>query len=120
MSESVRLARSLNADKLDIEFSVEDAARTEFSFLVKMCECAIEAGATTINIPDTVGILTPAAYGSLFTKLRESVKNSSSVIWSTHCHNDLGLATANTLAGIEAGARQCEVTINGEWRFAII
>ncbi len=97
----------------DVEFSPEDAGRSDPDFLVQVLEIAIKAGATTLNIPDTVGYITPEEYGSLITYLREHVPGGKDVIFSLHCHNDLGLATANTLAGIKAGARQIEVTING-------
>eukprot|EP01135_Chromosphaera_perkinsii_P002380 Nk52_evm34s222 gene=Nk52_evmTU34s222 len=97
----------------DIEFSTEDAGRSDRDFLVKACATAIEAGATTLNIPDTVGYCTPEEYGDLFDYLIKNTPNSSSVTWSTHCHNDLGLATANTLSAVCKGARQVEVTING-------
>ena len=109
-SAMVRFARSLCAD---IEFSPEDAGRSDHEFLVEVVHAAIEAGATTINIPDTVGYLTPAEYGALIALLRERVPNSGRAIFSVHCHDDLGMATANSLAGIAAGARQAEVTING-------
>lgn len=107
--ESVRQARSFVDD---VEFSPMDATRTEHGFLAAMVAVAIEAGATTINIPDTVGFITPAEYAAIFRMLRE-LPGSEKVIFSTHCHDDLGLATANTLAGIEAGARQVEVAVNG-------
>ncbi|MDX2038236.1 MAG: 2-isopropylmalate synthase [Isosphaeraceae bacterium] len=97
----------------DIEFSPEDAARTEIDFLCDVVEAAIEAGATTVNIPDTVGYATPMQYAGVIKTLRERVKNISRAVISTHCHDDLGLAVANTLAGLEAGARQVECTING-------
>ncbi len=97
----------------DVEFSPEDAGRSDPEFLVKVLEVAIRAGATTLNIPDTVGYTTPEEYGALIRHLRENVPGGQDVIFSLHCHNDLGLATANTLAGIKAGARQIEVTING-------
>lgn len=97
----------------DVEFSPEDAGRSDPEFLVKVLEVAIQAGATTLNIPDTVGYTTPEEYGALIKHLRENVPGGKDVIFSLHCHNDLGLATANTLAGIKAGARQMEVTING-------
>lgn len=97
----------------DVEFSPEDAGRSDPDFLVRVLEVAIKAGATTLNIPDTVGYTTPEEYGSLIKHLRENVPGGKDVIFSLHCHNDLGLATANTLAGIKAGARQMEVTING-------
>jgi 2-isopropylmalate synthase len=106
----VRFARSLCAD---IEFSPEDAGRSDHDFLVEVVHAAIEAGATTINVPDTVGYLTPAEYGALIALLKERVPGSDRAIFSVHCHNDLGMATANTLAGLAAGARQAEVTING-------
>ncbi len=97
----------------DIEFSPEDAARTEIDFLCDVVEAAIEAGATTVNIPDTVGYATPTQYAHVIRTLRERVKNIEKAIVSTHCHDDLGLAVANSLAGCEAGARQVECTING-------
>ena len=97
----------------DIEFSTEDACRSEPAFLVEVCAAAIAAGATTLNIPDTVGYTTPQEYGQLIEYLIKETPGSDLVTWSVHCHNDLGLATANTLAGLAAGARQAEVTING-------
>lgn len=97
----------------DVEFSPEDAGRSDPEFLVKVLEVAIQAGATTLNIPDTVGYTTPEEYGALIHHLRTNVPGGADVIFSLHCHNDLGLATANTLAGIKAGARQIEVTMNG-------
>ncbi|HWC19081.1 MAG TPA: 2-isopropylmalate synthase [Terriglobales bacterium] len=97
----------------DVEFSPEDATRSEFDFLCEVVETAINSGATTINIPDTVGYTLPAEYGALIAKLRTSVSNMDKVVLSVHCHDDLGLAVANTIAGIEGGARQVECTING-------
>ena len=97
----------------DIEFSPEDAARTELDFLCEVVEAAIEAGATTVNIPDTVGYATPLQYATVIRTLKERVPNIEQAIISTHCHDDLGLAVANSLAGCEAGARQVECTING-------
>jgi 2-isopropylmalate synthase len=97
----------------DIEFSPEDAARTEIEFLCEVVRAAIEAGATTVNIPDTVGYATPLQYATVIRTLREKVPNIEHAIISTHCHDDLGLAVANSLAGCEAGARQVECTING-------
>jgi len=97
----------------DIEFSPEDAARTELDFLCAVVEAAIEAGATTVNIPDTVGYTTPALYAHVIRTLRERVPNIGRAVISTHCHDDLGMAVANSLAGVEAGARQIECTING-------
>ena len=97
----------------DVEWSAEDATRTEHDFLCRCVETAIKAGATTINIPDTVGYTVPEEYGALFRMLRERVPNADKAIFSTHCHNDLGLAVANSLAGVAGGARQIECTING-------
>ncbi|MFK7776678.1 MAG: 2-isopropylmalate synthase [Gimesia sp.] len=97
----------------DIEFSPEDAARTEKDFLCEVVEKAIEAGATTVNIPDTVGYATPAHFHDVITTLKKNVSNIDKAIISTHCHNDLGLAVANSLTAVEAGARQIECTING-------
>src|SRR5471032_1933200 len=97
----------------DVEWSAEDATRTEIDFLCRCVEAAINAGATTINIPDTVGYTVPEEYFALFKVLRERVPNSDKVRFSVHCHNDLGMAVANSLAGVKAGARQIECTING-------
>jgi 2-isopropylmalate synthase len=97
----------------DIEFSPEDAARTELDFLTEVVEKAIEAGATTVNIPDTVGYATPSHYASVIRHLKKHVRGIDNVIISVHCHNDLGLAVANTLAALQEGARQVECTING-------
>src|SRR5256885_2262267 len=108
--EVVSLAKS-HCD--DIEFSPEDATRSDFDFLCEVLEAAIEAGATTLNIPDTVGYTLPAEYGALIANLCNKVRNIDKAVVSVHCHDDLGLAVANTLAGIEAGARQVECTING-------
>jgi 2-isopropylmalate synthase len=97
----------------DVEWSAEDGTRTEFDFLCRCVEAAIKAGATTINIPDTVGYTVPEEYFRLFQTLRERVPNSDKAVFSVHCHNDLGMAVANSLAGVRAGARQIECTING-------
>lgn len=97
----------------DVEFSPEDAARTEIDFLCEVVQAAIEAGATTVNIPDTVGYATPTQYARVIRTLKERVPNIEQAIISVHCHDDLGLAVANSLAGVEAGARQVECTING-------
>ncbi|MBN2011778.1 2-isopropylmalate synthase [candidate division KSB1 bacterium] len=97
----------------DVEFSMEDAGRTDISYLSELIEATIEAGATTINIPDTTGYTMPSEYGSIIRQIRERVKNIDKAIISVHCHNDLGLAVANSLAALEAGARQVECTING-------
>ena len=97
----------------DVEFSAEDAVRSDIDFLVRVFDAVIEAGATTINVPDTVGYSIPALWGERMATLIERVKNSDKVIWSTHCHNDLGMAVANSLAAVMNGARQVECTING-------
>jgi 2-isopropylmalate synthase len=97
----------------DVEFSPEDAGRSDPEFLVQVLDVAIRAGATTLNIPDTVGYTTPDEYGGLIRYLRENTPGGKDVIFSVHCHNDLGLATANSLAGAQNGARQLECTING-------
>lgn len=97
----------------DVEFSPEDAARTELDFLCEVVEKTIAAGATTVNIPDTVGYATPNHYFKVISYLKDNVSNIDKAIISTHCHNDLGLAVANSLSAIEAGARQVECTING-------
>jgi len=109
-AESVRLARTFTDD---VEFSAEDATRTDPDFLVKIVTAAVQAGATTINIPDTVGYTTPEEYAATFRMLLAKVPGAKNVIFSTHCHDDLGMAVANTLAGIQAGARQVECTITG-------
>ncbi len=96
-----------------VEFSAEDATRSDWDYLCRVFETAIKSGATTINIPDTVGYAMPHEYQALFCYLRERVPGIEDVVMSAHCHNDLGMATANTLAAIKAGARQIEVTING-------
>jgi 2-isopropylmalate synthase len=108
-AEAVRTARSFVDN---VEFSPMDATRTEAAFLCAMVEVAVQAGATTINIPDTVGYVTPSEYTAIFRMLRQ-LPGMEGVIFSTHCHDDLGLAVANTLAGIEGGARQVEVAVNG-------
>lgn len=97
----------------DIEFYAEDAGRTDNEYLARVIEAVIKAGATVINIPDTTGYCLPDEYGAKIRYLKENVKGIDNVIISTHCHNDLGLATANTISGIINGARQAEVTING-------
>jgi 2-isopropylmalate synthase len=97
----------------EVQWSAEDATRTEHDFLCRCVELAIRSGATTINVPDTVGYSTPQEFFELVTMLRERVPNADKAVFSTHCHNDLGLAVANSLAGVLAGARQVECTING-------
>ncbi|HYW57780.1 MAG TPA: 2-isopropylmalate synthase [Polaromonas sp.] len=108
---SVRFARNLVAD---VEFSPEDGYRSDVDFLCRVLEAVINEGATTINVPDTVGYAVPELYGNFIKTLRERVPNSDKAIWSVHCHNDLGMAVANSLAGVMiGGARQVECTING-------
>ena len=107
---AVRHAKSLCAD---VEFSPEDATRTDVAFLCQVVEAVIGAGATTVNIPDTVGYTMPEEYGQLIRTLHEKVAGIDKVVISVHCHNDLGLAVANSLAGVQNGARQVECTING-------
>ena len=97
----------------DVEFYAEDAGRTDNAYLAQVCEAAIKAGATVINIPDTTGYCLPHEYGEKIAYLRDHVKGVHNAIIATHCHNDLGMATANSIAGIEGGARQIECTING-------
>jgi 2-isopropylmalate synthase len=106
----VALARTY-AD--DVEFSPEDATRTDRDFLIKVCEVAIQAGATTLNLPDTVGYCIPQDYAQMFLDVRARVPGIENIILSAHCHDDLGLAVANTIASVEAGVRQVECAING-------
>ncbi len=108
--EAVKYARSVTDD---VEFSAQDASRSDQMFLREIVQAVIEAGATTINIPDTVGYATPELMGAMIKDLIENVPGAKNVIFSMHCHNDLGLASANSLAGVVAGARQIECTING-------
>ncbi len=108
--EAVKFARTFTDD---VEFSPEDACRSEVPFLIEVLAAVIEAGATTLNIPDTVGYVLPYEYGQLIAKLKSDVRGIGKCIISTHCHNDLGMAVANSLAGVRNGARQVECTING-------
>jgi 2-isopropylmalate synthase len=108
--EAIRFAKSLCDD---VEFSPEDATRTDTDFLCRVLDAVVEAGATTLNIPDTVGYTVPAEFGDLITTIRQRVKGIENVTISAHCHNDLGMAVANALAAVSAGARQVECTING-------
>ncbi len=111
--KSVMLAKSLCDD---VEFSPMDAGRTDMEYLLEVLSLAVECGATTLNIPDTVGYVTPQEWGETISQLIAETPGAgagSGIIWSVHCHNDLGLATANTLAGVKSGARQVEVTVNG-------
>ncbi len=110
IAEMVALA-STYAD--DVEFSPEDATRTDPDFLVKVCTVAIQAGATTLNLPDTVGYCIPQGYGDMFRMVRERVPGIENIVLSAHCHDDLGLAVANSIAAIQAGVRQVECAING-------
>lgn len=119
MSEDQVVERAVQAVKWareyteDVEFSAEDAVRSEIDFLVRVFEAVIEAGAKTINVPDTVGYSIPAVWGERMATLIKRVKNADKVVWSTHCHNDLGMAVANSLSAVMNGARQVECTING-------
>jgi 2-isopropylmalate synthase len=108
--ESVKRARAIVTD---VEFSPEDASRTEPEFLAKVVEAAIEAGATTVNIPDTVGYAVPAQFADLIRYLKSHVKRIDDAVISVHCHDDLGMAVANSIAAVQAGARQIEGTVNG-------
>ena len=119
MNEDQVVERAVSAVKWalqytdDVEFSAEDAVRSEMEFLVRVFDAVIQAGAKTLNVPDTVGYSIPAAWGERIKQLIEQVPDSDKVVWSTHCHNDLGLAVANSLAAVSNGARQVECTING-------
>jgi 2-isopropylmalate synthase len=108
--EAVRYAKTFTDN---VEFSAEDGSRSDRDYLCKVFEAAIEAGATTINLPDTVGYAIPSEFAELITYVRKHTPNIAKAVLSVHCHNDLGLATANTLAALSAGARQAEVTVNG-------
>ena len=108
--EGVKFARALCAD---VEFSPEDASRTELEFLAQVVEAVVEAGATTVNIPDTVGYTVPQEFHEVFAYLKRHVRGIDAVTLSVHCHDDLGMAVANSLAAVQAGARQVECTING-------
>jgi 2-isopropylmalate synthase len=107
---AVKLARQFTDD---VEFSPEDAVRSDVDFLCRVIEAAIAAGARTINVPDTVGYAVPETWGGLFRELLNRIPNADKAVWSTHCHNDLGMAVANSLAAVMAGARQVECTVNG-------
>ena len=119
MSEEQVLEAAVRAVKLareytdDVEFSAEDAVRSDVDFLCRIFEATIAAGARTINVPDTVGYSVPERWGALFSELQSRIPNAGKAIWSTHCHNDLGMAVANSLAAVMHGARQVECTING-------
>ena len=119
MSETEVLERAVMAVKWalnytdDVEFSAEDAVRSDINFLIEVFDAVIKAGAKTINVPDTVGYSMPNSWGERMGKLIQQVPNSNTVVWSTHCHNDLGMAVANSLSAVLNGARQVECTING-------
>ncbi len=97
----------------EVEFSAEDAGRTDIGFLCQVCRVAVDAGAAVLNLPDTVGYAVPEEYGAMFTKVREYLGDAQGITLSAHCHDDLGMAVANSLAAIRAGVRQIECTING-------
>jgi len=106
----IKLARNYVEE---IEFSAEDAGRTEIEYLCKACQIAVENGATVLNLPDTVGYAVPEEYGAMFLKVREHLGDPEHITLSAHCHDDLGLAVANSLAAVRAGVRQIECTVNG-------
>lgn len=113
LEQAVRAVKRARNYTDNVEFSLEDGSRSEFEFMCRITEAAIAAGATTINVPDTVGYGEPGEYGMMFKRLIEAVPNSDLAIFSTHCHNDLGLAVANSLSAVMNGVRQVECTING-------
>lgn len=114
LEQAIRAVRFARQYTDDVEFSAEDGYRSELPFLAQVCEAVIKEGARTINIPDTVGYAVPSLYGDFIRQLREMTPNADQAIWSVHCHNDLGMAVANSLAGVSiGGARQVECTING-------
>jgi 2-isopropylmalate synthase len=110
ITSMIRLGRQQVAE---VEFSAEDAGRTDIDFLCQVCRAAVDAGATVLNLPDTVGYAVPEEYGEMFRKVREYLGDPSGVTLSAHCHDDLGMAVANSLAAVRAGVRQIECTING-------
>jgi 2-isopropylmalate synthase len=113
LAEVDRAVRQAREHCDDVEFSAEDATRSDWDFLVEVFTLAIRAGASTLNVPDTVGYTTPDEYAALIRHLRERIPGADAVVFSVHCHNDLGLAVANSLAAVKAGARQIECTVNG-------
>lgn len=113
LEQSIKAIKRARQYTDDVEFSLEDGSRSEFDFMCRITEAAITAGARTINIPDTVGYGEPGEYGAMFRRLINAVANSDKAIFSTHCHNDLGLAVANSLSAVMNGVRQVECTING-------
>src|SRR5215475_120267 len=110
IGNSIKLARNYVAE---VEFSAEDAGRTDIDFLCKACQVAVDAGADVLNLPDTVGYAVPEEYGQMFLKVREHIGDPEHITLSAHCHDDLGLAVANSLAAVRAGVRQIECTVNG-------
>src|SRR6266403_128071 len=110
ISSTIRLGRQNVAE---VEFSAEDAGRTDIQFLCQVCRTALDAGASVLNLPDTVGYAVPEEYGAMFHKVREYLGDPQGVTLSAHCHDDLGMAVANSLAAVRAGVRQIECTING-------
>jgi 2-isopropylmalate synthase len=110
ISAMIKLARSFVGE---VEFSAEDAGRTDIDFLCKACQIAVDNGATVLNLPDTVGYAVPEEYGAMFLKVREHLGDPKHITLSAHCHDDLGLAVANSLAAVRAGVRQIECTVNG-------
>ncbi|MBL3588410.1 MAG: 2-isopropylmalate synthase [gamma proteobacterium endosymbiont of Lamellibrachia anaximandri] len=113
VEQAIRAVKRARQYTDDVEFSAEDAGRSEIDFLCRIFEAVIDAGATTLNVPDTVGYAVPHQFGEMIRTLRERIPNSDKAIFSVHCHNDLGLAVANSLAAVDNGARQVECTING-------
>jgi len=113
LEKAVQAVRQARDAVDDVEFSAEDAGRSDEDFLCRIFEAVIEAGARTVNIPDTVGYTMPDQFGDMFSRLMERIPNSDKAVFSVHCHNDLGVAVANSLAAVQAGARQVECTING-------
>ncbi|MEO8135722.1 MAG: 2-isopropylmalate synthase [Betaproteobacteria bacterium] len=113
LEQAVRAVKLARSYRDDVEFSPEDAGRSDVDYLCRILEAVIDAGARTINVPDTVGYTMPEQFGGLIRTLRERIPNSDKAVWSVHCHNDLGVAVANSLAAVMNGARQVECTING-------
>ena len=110
ISNSIKLARNYVGE---VEFSAEDAGRTDIAYLCQACQAAVDAGADVLNLPDTVGYAVPEEYGQMFLKVREHIGDPEHIMLSAHCHDDLGLAVANSLAAVRAGVRQIECTVNG-------
>src|SRR5581483_12421782 len=113
LEHAVAMVKRAKSYTHDVEFSPMDATRSDWTYLYRMLEAVIDAGATTINIPDTVGYITPIEFAHLIQSIRENVSNCHRAVISVHCHNDLGMAVSNSLAAVLAGARQVECTING-------